>query len=382
MKRLIGLRHILHQHPDLSGKEINTARRVLEIFKSFEPDQIIEGIGGTGLAFIFKGKRPGKTVLLRAELDAVPVSEQNDFSYKSTTDGVAHKCGHDGHMAILTGVGKKLSLKRPREGRVVLLFQPAEETGQGSELVINDPAFTKIRPDFCFAIHNLPGFELGKIVIGRGSFACASMGICVKLKGVSAHAGQPERGHSPAKAMCQLIDAWAGVPEILGLTGSLPLATVVGARLGAKAFGTAPANAEIWVTLRAKTDEMMMRLIEFSEKLVSETSTRFNLKSEIGFEDIFPATLNSTEAVDLVLKAVKGKPVKIINEPFRWSEDFSRFINEAPGALIGLGAGKDCKNLHNPEYDFPDDLIEAGVNLFIDIIRQVEKSGENKSSNS
>jgi metal-dependent amidase/aminoacylase/carboxypeptidase family protein len=275
-------------------------------------------------------------------------------------------------MTILIGVGKKLSLKRPKAGRVVLLFQPAEETGQGSELVINDPAFEKIRPDLCFAIHNLPGFELGKIVVGKGPFACASRGICVKLEGVSAHAGQPEKGNSPSEAMCQLINIWKKVPENIGIKDNLPIATVVGARLGAKAFGTAPADADIWVTLRAQTNEMMDRLIEFSQNQISEISVRSGLKYKISFEDIFPATINSAEATKIVLKAVKGSPVKVIREPFRWSEDFSRFINEATGALIGLGAGKDCKNLHNPEYDFPDALIEIGIDIYWDILKELE----------
>ena len=371
MKNLINLRHKLHNQPELAGEETNTAKAILENFKLFKPDQIIEGIGGTGLAFIFAGNKTGKSVLFRAELDAVPVEEKNKISYKSRNKGVAHVCGHDGHMAIMVGLGKKLSLDRPKSGRVILLFQPAEETGQGAELVIKDSAFKKLNPDYCFAIHNLPGFELGRIVIGKGPFTCASRGMCIELKGVSAHAGQPEKGNSPAKAMCQLINTWANVPEILGLKGSLPIATVVGAKLGAKAFGTAPADAVIWVTLRAETNDMMNRLIEFSKNQIKEVSACFDLKFEISFEDIFPATINSTEAINIVLNACKSKPVEILNAPFRWSEDFSRFFNDKPGALIGMGAGKNCKNLHNPEYDFPDDLIEAGIDIYWNILNEL-----------
>ena len=204
MEAAIKFRREIHQFPELSGLEAETAKRVLQFFQPLNPDLTITNLGGHGLAFVF-GQSVGPTVLLRCELDALPIKEENEFSYRSESPFISHKCGHDGHMAILSAVGMRLSKQRPTKGRVVLLFQPAEEVGSGSSAVISDPQFQTIKPDFAFALHNLPGFPFGQIVLRHGVFACASRGMSISLKGKTAHAAQPDTGISPAPAMCQVI---------------------------------------------------------------------------------------------------------------------------------------------------------------------------------
>ena len=364
------LRHTLHQNPELSGQEIETARRIVEFFEPLQPDQALTNLGGTGLAFSFGSCESGPTLLLRCELDALPIQEINGMSYRSVTDGTSHKCGHDGHMAILGQVAEMLSEKRPVNGRVVLLYQPAEESGAGAAAVIADERFGEIKPDFVFGLHNLPGFPLGEVVLRSGTFACASRGMIVQLKGKTAHAAQPETGISPSKAMCRMIDELENLSTRLAVDGELVLATVVGAQLGENSFGIAPDAATVYATLRSETDDTMQNVVAHCEKLVAEIATSQSLEFDIAYEEIFSATMNSQSAVSTIETACEGLPVTKVEQPFRWSEDFGRFTQIADGAFFGLGAGVDRPQLHNADYDFPDELIDKGSQVFLRIVDQ------------
>ena len=366
----VNLRREIHRNPERSGCETGTAQRLLRFFEPLRPDQVIEGLGGAGIAFVFSGKEAGPTILLRSELDALPIHEVNEFEHRSLHDGTAHKCGHDGHMAILAAVGEKLSIKRPACGRVVLLYQPAEETGQGAAAVIADEKFARIKPDYCFALHNLPGFPVGEIVVRNGTFACASRGMAIRLTGKTAHAAQPETGVSPAKAMCVLIAELSELPSAMDFGSELAFATVVGSRLGDQAFGTAPGEAEIWVTLRSETDETMARIVSHAEKRTRQLAADHGLEFEITYQDIFAATINSDRAVDVIRRATGDGPLSVAEQPFRWSEDFGCFASVARCAMFGLGAGKASAELHNPDYDFPDELISLGADIFLGILEQ------------
>lgn len=263
---VIRLRHQLHRRPELSGEESETAKTVAGFFRPLAPDAIIENVGGSGLAIVFAGTQDGPTVLFRCELDALPIRELNDFEHRSVVTGVSHKCGHDGHMAILAAAGIELASRRPVRGKVVLLFQPAEETGAGAAAVIRDPAFVPINPDFSFALHNLPGFPLGTLVLRDGAMTCASQGMTITLTGSTAHAAQPETGNSPAQAMCQIIEKLSALPTGIVPAGETAFVTVVGSKLGERAFGTAPGYAEIWATLRSETDGTMSGIVEFAQE--------------------------------------------------------------------------------------------------------------------
>lgn len=365
------LRHELHRFPELSGAETETARRILDFFRPLGADQTWTGLGGTGSAFAFGTPESGPTVLLRCELDALPIHESMDLSYRSTRPGVGHKCGHDGHMAILGEVGRRLAVRRPSRGRVVLLFQPAEETGAGASAVLADPRFAEIQPDVVYALHNLPGFPLGEVVVKDGSFNCASRGLTARFSGRTSHAAEPENGLSPAGAMAATV---TGLTDLrLEGSGESAFVTVVGARLGEKAFGTAPGEAEVYATLRTESDEAMADLVTRAEDLVREAAARDGLRCEIAYEDVFAATANAPEAVERVRRAVSrlGMTVREMDCPFRWSEDFGRFTATCQGALFGLGAGEEHPALHHPDYDFPDALIETGAELLVALIDDV-----------
>jgi len=196
MTALAELRRRLHRRAEVSSKEERTAALIAEAMSGFDrgtgPDQVLRGLGGHGVAFTFSGKEEGPTVLLRCELDALPIPETIALEHGSADPAASHKCGHDGHMATLVGVAADLAERPLARGRAVLLFQPAEETGEGAARVIADPQFTLIAPDFAVALHNLPGRPLGSVVVRRGAFNCASVGLIARLRGRTSHAAEPE----------------------------------------------------------------------------------------------------------------------------------------------------------------------------------------------
>ncbi len=366
LQRLIQYRQELHQHPEISGEEKLTSRRVAKWIERYEPDEIISGLGGHGLAAIFRGRHQGQTVLFRAELDALPLKETNSFGHRSKTPQTAHLCGHDGHMVFLLGLAETLHLEPPERGTAVLLFQPAEETGTGAEKVLKDPGFSSIQPDYVFAIHNLPGFDLHQVILSNQHFAAASTGMIIRLQGRTSHAAEPEKGRSPAMAVAKIIQRLHELPSKMQNLQGFALLTVIHVKIGEVAFGTTPGEAFVMATLRAFENDDLKNLSLEAENLVAFISQREGLEFEITYTESFPATVNDADAATFIQNAA-GKlnlAVYHIDEPFKWTEDFGHFTSQFRGALIGLGSGKKHPALHNPDYDFPDDLIPTGVGLF------------------
>lgn len=368
--QITNFRKELHSHPELSGQESATSERLKAFFKTLNPDEWIEDLVGYGFAVVFKGRNPGQVTLLRAELDALPIQEQGTIKHISQASGVAHLCGHDGHMAILCGVGLKLSQERPTNGRVVLLFQPAEETGVGASQVINSKSFKKIVPDFAFALHNLPGYDKNQIVLKKGAFTAASKGMIITFSGHTSHAAHPEDGNSPAVAMCQAIVGLEKLPDSIA---EFSMITVIYAVLGEVAFGNTPGEAIVMATLRTYDDEVLEKLSTFATSLVELIAKEYRLKVSVSYRDSFQAVVNEEKAWNYANQAAKALKLKTkhVRTPFRWSEDFGQFSNLTNTLLFGLGAGKKHPQLHENTYDFPDELIPTGVNLFTEVIRKI-----------
>ncbi len=174
---LQSFRHDLHRHPEVSGEEAETARRVVEVLRPLAPAKILTDLGGHGVAAVFNGSASGPTMLFRAELDALPIEEKSEADHRSTVPGKGHLCGHDGHSTILLALATGLSRNPPSSGRVVLLWQPAEEDGSGAAAVLADPRFAEIRPDFAYSLHNMPGLAFGTAALKSGPVNCASRGM-------------------------------------------------------------------------------------------------------------------------------------------------------------------------------------------------------------
>ncbi len=370
------LRRTIHKHPELSHQEQQTAKRIVTLFEEYSPDEVHTQLGGHGVAFVFNGRSDGPSTLIRCELDALPIQEQNTFSYRSITDGVSHKCGHDGHMAIISALGATLANRKPSKGRVILCFQPAEETGTGAIRMVNDANFLALKPDYAFALHNYPGLKLGSVAVKAGTFNCASQGIIIKLVGKTSHAAHPEDGVSPASAMCQIIEQLNRLPQDLAAQGvrDKVWVSVIHARLGEVAFGTAPGEAVVMATLRSETNLAMDALVEATQAFSLRCAEQAGLEIDFSFDDVFQASVNSQEGCDRVVEACRNTSTECIlmDEPMRWSEDFGQFTAVAKqGAMFALGAGVESPQLHNPDYDFSDELIPVGHDLFYDLINQI-----------
>ncbi|MBI9065348.1 MAG: amidohydrolase [Marinilabiliaceae bacterium] len=373
MESFIELRHWLHQHPEVSGKEFKTSEKIRDFVNQYDPSAILQ-LGSTALVVVFDSGMAGKTTMIRAELDALPIIEKSSVAYQSSVKGVGHLCGHDGHMSILAGLAQKLYQQPIQRGKVVLLFQPAEETGQGANEVINEQAFKVVTPDYIFALHNVPGFEKHKILLRDNAFTAASKGMTIQLHGRTSHAAEPENGITPARAVADLIYAFDAISRNgLEDVDEKVLATVIHVELGEIAFGTSPGYAEIRTTLRTQTNAALDLLIRHAERLISNIAKANELQAEISFCEYFPATENDVACNDLIRRVAieNGYATVDLPEPFRWSEDFGFFTQQYTGALLGLGSGLKQPPLHHPGFDFPDDLIETGVNLFEKIIRTI-----------
>ncbi|MCB0345833.1 MAG: amidohydrolase [Bdellovibrionales bacterium] len=368
LEKIISLRHQLHAHPELSGVEYATALTVAQFLADASSKFAVEtGIGGTGIAAVLEFSDAGPCLVLRAELDALPISEKSRLEYSSKASGIAHLCGHDGHMAMLCGAALRLVNAPCSRGRIVFLFQPAEETGQGAAQVAADPKYKALKPDCIIGLHNIPGAELGRVLLRTGIMTMASCGLTFKFEGKTSHACEPQLGCSPALAIAELI----GVSRQISESDRGVLVTVVGAKLGEKAFGTAPGSGELYATLRSSSHDALERSIAELSETASIAAQRDGVKCEVSREDEFAETINDVRAVDIVQEAtqVRGLEFETLDRPFMWSEDFGRFTQHTPGALFGFGSGLRQKNLHDPEFDFPDKLLEPGTLLLEQIAR-------------
>ncbi len=372
LENIIRLRQQLHQHPEVSNNEVQTSARISGFFHHLNPDEELD-LGKTGKAFIFNGKEKGPVLVFRAELDALQINEVSDKPYQSQNKQVAHSCGHDGHMAIISGLGRRISINRPAKGKAVLLFQPAEELEQGAKDVVENPAFTALKPDYIFALHNIPGAEKHTVMVKNGSFAAASKGMTVKLIGKTSHAAEPEMGINPAMAISNIIQRLNQIKTKQDKFTDFVLLTIIHIRLGDVAFGTSPGYAEMMLTLRAFENSDMDLLTAEAVKIFKDVAIEENLGIEISFNEVFPATVNSKDCVDLIVEAADENKLQLeyLKAPFKWSEDFGYYTEKYEGGFFGLGAGKNQPALHNPDYDFPDDLIATGIDLFYSIYKKI-----------
>ena len=373
IEELTAFRRALHQYPEVSGEEAETARTIAAALETLAPTRILTGLGGHGVAAVFDSGTPGPTVLFRAELDGLPIPEEHDIPWASKISGKSHVCGHDGHMTMLLALGRMISRRPVAKGRVVLMFQPAEEDGSGAKAVVADPAYAEIAADWAFAIHVEPGQPFGHVSSGPGLINCASQGMAITLTGKTAHAADPEDGTSPALAVAQLLPAIDALGAGGPLDESFRLVTLTHTRIGEPTFGIAPGEAVIYATLRSTHDAGLAEIEAELRTLVDDVAAAHGLKHSLEIFDHFAASINAPEAYEVARSAMAALGVSHGDEgvPMRASEDFGIFGHGAKAAMLCLGPGKDYAALHNPDYDFPDDLIPIGAGIFERITRDL-----------
>ena len=303
---LTDFRRALHRFPEVSGEEERTAATIRAALGPLKPDQIVTGLGGHGIAAVFNGAAPGETVLFRAELDALPIEELGSPPHRSTIPGKGHMCGHDGHMTILLALGRLVARRRPARGRVILMFQPAEENGAGAAAVLSDPRFAALKPDWAFALHNMPGLPLGHATLRAGTMMCASQGLRIHLTGKTAHASMPETGTSPVHAVARLIPALLALGPGGALDERFRMVTITHTRIGEPAFGISPGYAELWVKLRTREDGPMAALYAEAAALVRAEAARDGLAVDLATQDAFSATVNDAAAIARLTAALEA----------------------------------------------------------------------------
>ncbi|MGX5800602.1 amidohydrolase [Bradyrhizobium sp. Arg314] len=366
-------RRKLHRQPEISNEEEKTAKEVVAFLADTGPDKVLTGLGGHGVAAVYDSGRAGPTVLFRSELDALPIEELSGVEHSSEMPGKSHMCGHDGHTAILAALGRQFGRDRPARGRVVLIFQPAEETGNGAAGVVADPRFSEIAPDFAFSLHNLPGVPFGEARLKAGTVNCASRGMRIMLEGKTAHSSMPETGTSPMPAVSELMPALPTLGRGTFTDEDFGMVTVTHARMGEAVFGIAPGYAEVWATLRTRRDERMAEQVAAAEALAGKIAAAHGLSVRFDYHEIFVASVNAPDAVEHLNRALDEEGVSRSEEtlPMRASEDFGIFGHSAKSAMFFLGAGERTPSLHNPDYDFPDDLIPIGSRIFMRAARNL-----------
>ena len=376
--RLTALRHRLHMAPEASREERQTAKIIAGELRALSPDLLITDMGGHGVAAIFDSGIAGPTLMFRSELDGLPIEDLGQVPYRSQVKGRGHLCGHDGHSVTLLALASELSRRHPAKGRVVTLFQPAEEDGSGAAAIIANPHYAALRPDFVFAWHNLPGMPFGHVAVAPGPANCASRGMVVRFKGRTAHASMPKTGNSPMPALAMLMPQLAALSRGMPPAGDFRLATVTHANMGEPVFGIAPADATLFVTLRTLLDSGMAALVEDAEALAHSAAEHYGLAISITYEDVFVHCENAPQAVAAIRAALNALNIPHDERglPIRASEDFGRFGHVFNGhkphsAMFYLGAGQDVPQLHNPEYDYADALTPIAASVFITIARDM-----------
>lgn len=372
----INFRKDLHRNPELSGQEHDTKTRVIDFVSQFNPNQVLE-LGENGIIFVFKGNRSGKSVLVRAELDALPIHEVNIFPHRSQIDHVSHKCGHDGHMAILARLAYLLSRNPLKQGICYLLYQPAEETGQGAKEIINTPIFQNLKIDHVIALHNIPSYPLHSVIVRNGVFTPAVSSMIVKFKGKTSHAAEPERGINPAEAIADFIKKSLTLIQRDEDKPGFFLVTPVHINMGEKSYGLSAGYGEVHLTIRAQQNALLTRKSFNLENFANQIANKHRLELEIEWTQEFKATLNDKNVVDAIRESAKSLNLECIerNSPMRWGEDFGLFTENIPGAMFGLGSGLNHLSLHSSDYDFPDELIETGSNLFYTVLSDFLNKG-------
>lgn len=370
-KTLQDFRQELHANPELGGQEYETKKRIQRILSEAGINDPME-VAETGLIYKFEFGE-GPTLMVRVDIDALPIQEVNDFDHKSTVEEVSHKCGHDGHTTIGVALALKLKEKPLNAGTIYLLFQPSEENGEGARSIKADSKFQELNIDYVVALHNIPGYPMHQIIWKHENFTPAVQSLIICLKGKTSHAAEPLKGINPAMAIAELVQ-WANQTEVTDESDpDYHLITPVYSTLGSKDYGISAGYGELHYTLRSWKQKRMLEVTESVRKKANEIAKAYELDIEMDTTAVFESNRNHEDVVNSIVKAAKDLNLDQTEKqtPFPWGEDFGLFTQSTPGAMFGLGSGEDTPALHNPDYDFPDVIIETGAMMFYAIAQNL-----------
>ncbi len=370
------LRRDIHAHPELCFEEQRTSDLIAKALTDWGIP-IHRGLGTTGVVGIVKSGTSSRAVGLRADIDALPMTEHNHFAHASKHAGKMHACGHDGHTAMLLGAAKHFSKQRDFDGTVYLIFQPAEEGGGGAREMIKDGLFDKFPMEAIFGAHNWPGMKVGQFGVKTGPCFASSNEFKITIRGKGSHAALPHNGIDPVPIACQMVQAF----QTIITRNKRPIdAGVISVTMihAGEATNVVPDSCVLEGTVRTFTLEVLDMIERRMQEVAEHTCAAFGAQCEFVFERNYPPTINhdaETAFFRKIAADVAGKDNVLEFEPTMGAEDFSYFLQAKPGCyfLIGngdgahrtLGHGEGPCMLHNPSYDFNDDLIPLGATMWV-----------------
>ena len=361
-------RRHLHAHPELMYDVHETARFVADKLRSFGCDEVVEGIGRTGVVGIIRGTRgSGPTVGLRSDMDALPITEATGAAHASTRPGKMHACGHDGHTAMLLGAAKHLNETRNFRGAVAVIFQPAEEGGAGGLAMVDDGMMDRFAIEEVYGLHNMPGVPLGEFAIRSGSIMAATDEFTLTIRGRGSHAAQPHKSIDPIVAGAQLVSALQTVASRT-LDPIKSLVVSVTKFQAGTAYNVIPETALVAGTVRtldAGVRDMAERRIR---EICAGVAAAQCAEIAVGYHRNYPVTVNHARetghAIDAATAVAGEGKVNPDTPPVMGGEDFAYMLEARPGAFIFMGVG-DTAPLHHPKYDFNDEAIPHGVSYWV-----------------
>jgi len=363
-----GWRRTLHQHPELNYDVFKTAEFVSDKLKSFGCDEVVPGIGKTGVVGIIRGNLgAGTTVGLRADMDALPITEITGKPYASTVPGKMHACGHDGHTAMLLGAAKYLAETRNFAGSVAVIFQPAEEGGAGGLAMVNDGMMDRFGIEKVFGMHNIPGLPVGQFAIRPGPIMAATAEFTITVKGKGGHAAMPHLAIDPVVIGSQIVTAFQTIASRTVNPVDSVVVTVTKFH-GGDAYNVIPEQVELAGTVRTLKKEVAATARERIETICAGIAAAYGATINVHYDANYPVTFNHPEetviAGNVAAVIAGGNQVHREIQPVMGGEDFSYMLEARPGAFIFIGNG-DTANLHHPAYDFNDDVIPHGVSYWV-----------------
>ena len=375
---LTALRRELHAHPEIGFEEHYTSRRVVESLNVCGVDEIHTGIGKTGVVALIHGqqRRSGKMIGLRADMDALPMTEHNDFAWRSNKPGMMHGCGHDGHIAMLVGAARYLAATREFDGTAALIFQPGEEGFAGAKAMIEDGLFERFPVQSVFAMHNWPQMKPGTVGINPGPMMAAADRITIEITGKGGHGAHPYMTVDPVLVAAHIITAVQSIVSrnVRPLDNAvISLCAMQAGDLGA--FSVVPGKATLVGTVRTFSPEVQALVERRLHDVCSGVALGLGASAHVQYERIYPATINSPDeavfAGDVAERLLGADHVDRTLDPSMGAEDFSFMLQVKPGAYMRLGQGGEggCF-LHNSRYDFNDEVLPLGAALHAGLIEQ------------
>ena len=362
-------RRDLHEHPEILFDTVRTAKVVADKLRGFGCDEVVEGIGRTGVVGVIKGKSTasGKVIGLRADMDALPIHEQTGLDYASKTPGAMHACGHDGHTAMLLGASQYLSETRNFDGTVVVIFQPAEEGGGGGREMCADGMMEKFGIQEVYGMHNWPGHDIGTFAIRPGPFFAAADLVEIEIEGRGGHAAKPHETIDSTVVASHIVLGLQSIASRNADPVEQLVVSITSFETSSKAFNVIPQR----VTMKGTVRTLSPAIRDLAEKRISEIcdgiAAAYGAKATVNYKRNYPVMINSDDQTEFAAEVARAVSGQCEEAPLvMGGEDFAFMLEERPGAYILVGNG-DSADVHNPEYNFNDDAIPVGCSWWAEI---------------